>query len=144
MSGLPFRIKFILLDILLLLTLITSLVSMVNAVNRVSREEYDRLEKNAISAAEQTTNVGIENAVSIAKNIYTNKPLYDFLNITYASSADYFEAYRPILQNTALGTADTNVVKKCIVFAAVILPVDISRTPNHTVTNISSSLFLHI
>lgn len=116
MSGLPFRIKFILLDILLLLTLITSLVSMVNAVNRVSSEEYDRLEKNAISAAEQTTNVGIENAVSIAKNIYTNKPLYDFLNITYASSADYFEAYRPILQNTALGTADTNVVKKCIIY----------------------------
>ena len=115
-SGWSVRLKFAFLDFLLLIAVVTSGFAMVNTISRVSSEKYDQIEKTVLSATEQMTTVGIESAVSTAKNIYTNPPLYDFLNKKYSAPAEYYEAYYPLLQNTALNTADTNVVKKCIIY----------------------------
>ncbi|HRR76170.1 MAG: cache domain-containing protein [Ruminococcus sp.] len=123
-SGSSFRVKFILLDILFMLALALSWHIMADTIEKAASEKYDRMEKTAVTATEQMTSTGIDSAVSIAKNIYTNKPVYDFLNKSYSSSSEYFEAYQPLLKNTALNTADTNIVKKCTIYTSnpTILP----------------------
>ena len=124
LSGLSVKFKFGILDILLLLAIVIAWFAMANTVNKVLSDKYDQMEKSVISATEQVTMIGIESAVSIAKNIYTNEPVYDFLNKKYSSSSEYFEAYYPLLENTALNTADTNIVKKCTIYTSnpTILP----------------------
>ena len=87
---------------------------MVATVMNVTAKKYSQIEKTVISSTEQMTTIGVESAVSIAKNIYTNEPVYDFLNKEFKSSSDYFEEYYPLQKNTALSTADTNIVKKFI------------------------------
>ncbi|NLT08407.1 MAG: hypothetical protein GXY08_02765, partial [Ruminococcus sp.] len=86
--GSSFRVKFILLDILFLLALALSWYIMAATVEKASSEKYDRMEKTAVTATEQMTSTGIDSAVSVAKNIYTNKPVYDFLNRSYSSSSE--------------------------------------------------------
>ena len=118
LSRSSFRLKFLLLDIIFILALVTSWYIMINTIDKASSEKYDQLEKTAVTATEQMTNNGVDSAISIAKNIYTNEPVYNFLNTRYASSAEYFEAYYPLFKNTALSTADTNIVKKCTIYTS--------------------------
>lgn len=118
LSRSSFRLKFLLLGIIFILALAASWYIMVNTIDKAASEKYDQLEKTAVTATEQMTNTGIDSAISIAKNIYTNEAVYNFLNRNYASAAEYFEAYHPLFKNTALSTADTNIVKKCTIYTS--------------------------
>ncbi|MBR1823344.1 MAG: hypothetical protein IJ779_03805 [Ruminococcus sp.] len=117
-SGMSVMKKFVFLDFLLLLAIAAVSAVLVATVMSVTAKKYKQIEKTVVSSTEQMTTLGIESAVSIAKNIYTNEPVYDFLNRKYNSSSDYFEAYYPLQQNTALSTADTNIVKKCTIYTS--------------------------
>lgn len=110
--------KFMFAGVLLLAAMAVSWNAMTKAISKAAEEKNNELEQTAVTAAEQITNIGIESAVSIAKNIYTNEPVYDFLGKKYASNSEYFESYYPLLQNTALNTADTNIVKRCTIYTS--------------------------
>ena len=117
-SGLSVMKKFVFFDIMMIAAIISVGTIMVATVMNVTAKKYSQIEKTVISSTEQMTTIGVESAVSIAKNIYTNEPVYDFLNKEFKSSSDYFEEYYPLQKNTALSTADTNIVKKCVIYTS--------------------------
>lgn len=117
-SGLSVMKKFVFFDIIMIAAIISVGTIMVTTVMNVTAKKYLQIEKTVISSTEQMTTIGVESAVSIAKNIYTNEPVYDFLNKEFKSSSAYFEEYYPLQKNTALSTADTNIVKKCVIYTS--------------------------
>ncbi len=115
-SNAPILLKFVLLDLMLILAILTVWVAMLRTISVTQKEKYKEMENTVITAAEQITNMSVESAVSIAKNLYTNDAIYSFLNTSYASPSAYYEAYYPLQKNTALNTADTNIVRECIIY----------------------------
>ena len=115
-SDLPVAIKFLLLDILLLLAVIMVFTAMLRAISAAQKEKYTQMERTVITASEQITEMAVDSAVALAKNIYSNETIYTFLNKRYASSSEYYEAYYPLQQNTAMRLADSNVVRGCTIY----------------------------
>jgi hypothetical protein len=117
-SGLSVMKKFAFLDLLLVIAVAIICSSMISIISSISGKNYNALEKTAVTATEQLTTMTVETAVSIAKNIYTNEPIYTFLNKRYKSSSEYFEEYYPLQENTALNIADVNIVRKCTIYTS--------------------------
>ena len=113
----PFRLKFIILYVLMLLSVLIVCIAMLRSIRNIQQEKYDRTEYTAVIAADQIMNMSIENTVSVAQNIYTNDAVYDFLNTRYASSSEYYEAYYPLQQNTALNIADIKIIDRCTIYS---------------------------
>lgn len=114
--NIPFRLKFIILYLLTLLCVSFIGLAMAFSLRGVQQEKYTRTENIAIIAADQIMNMSIENTVSVAQNIYTNEAVYDFLNKRYASSSEYYEAFYPLQQNTALNIADIKIIDRCTIY----------------------------
>ena len=115
-SDAPILLKFAFLDLMLILAILIVWVAMLRTISVTQSEKYREMENTVITAAEQITNMSVESAVSIAKNLYTNDAIYNFLNTRYPSPSAYYEAYYPLQKNTALNTADTNIVSECIIY----------------------------
>lgn len=117
-SNTPVSIKSALLVIMMLLSVATIWGAMVRTILITQREKYRQMEHTVVTASEQIVNLSVESAVSIAKNIYTNEAIYDFLNKEYSSSAEYYEEYYHLQRNTVLNIAETNIVKSCTLYTA--------------------------
>lgn len=115
-SDLTVAIKFLLLDIMLLLAVVMVFTAMLRAISAAQKEKYTQMERTVITASEQITEMAVDSAVALAKNIYSNEMIYTFLNKRYASSSEYYEAYYPLQQNTAMRLADSNVVRGCTIY----------------------------
>lgn len=115
-SDISVAAKFFLVFFLMLLAVVIVFTAMVRAVTAAQKEKYTRMERTVITASEQIMDMAVDSAVAIAKNIYSNETIYNFLNTRYASSSEYYEAYYPLQQNTAMRIADTNVVKGCTIY----------------------------
>lgn len=115
-SNTPVGIKSSILVVLMLLSVMTIWWSMVRTISLTQKEKYKQMEYTVVTGSEQIVNLSVESAVSIAKNIYTNEAIYDFLNEKYSSSAEYYAAYYPLQRNTALNIAETNIVKSCTIY----------------------------
>ena len=117
-SNTPVNVKSAILFVMMLLSVATIWGAMVRTIIITQREKYKQMEHTVVNASEQIVNLSIESAVSIAKNIYTNEAIYDFLNKKYSSEAEYYAAYYPLQRNTALNIAETNIVKSCTIYTA--------------------------
>ena len=115
-SDLPIWLKMTVLLLLLVTAVCLSCLAMLKTVKKIQQEKYYQMEVTAITSAEQIMNMSIETAVSIAKNIYTNDAIYEFLNTRYASASAYYETYYPLQQNTVMNMAETNIVKSCTIY----------------------------
>ncbi len=115
-SDMSVSLKFIVLDFWLLLAVAMVFSAMLRAISAAQKEKYTQMERTVITASEQITDMAVDTAVAIAKNIYSNETIYTFLNKKYASSSEYYEAYYPLQQNTAMRIADTNVVNGCTIY----------------------------
>lgn len=115
-SNTPVGIKNAILVVMMLLAVLTIWGSMVRTIKLTQKEKYRQMEHTVVTASEQIVNLSVESAVSIAKNIYTNETIYDFLNEHYSSEAEYYAAYYPLQRNTALNIAETNIVKRCTIY----------------------------
>ena len=116
-SDTPVRKKFLLLDCLYILSLILVVLVTLKTITATSTEKYKKSETAIITATEQIMDMGIESAVSIAKNIYSNDAIYEFLNREYSSTADYYAAFYPLQQGTDMGIADINIIKSCTIYS---------------------------
>ena len=90
-----------------------------------TRSEYQsKSEQSAIYASQQLLEMAVGSGVSIARNIYANPNMYTFLNKEYESTAEYYDDYYAMLQNSPTAIAESNAVKKYTVYTAnpTILP----------------------
>lgn len=117
-SNFSFGVKLLVCALMLLMVLVTTALLVLHSTVSTWKDKYNQTEETAVNAAEQLMNMSIDSTVSIAKSIYTNEAIYRFLNMTYPSSAEYYEAYYPLQQNTAMNIADTNVVKRFTIYSA--------------------------
>ncbi len=112
----PVKIKFLIVDALIILSISSAFITAVRTISATSREKGKRSESAVITASEQIMDMGIESAVSIAKSIYSNEAIYSFLDHIYESTSEYYEAFYPLQQNTAMGISDFNIVKECTIY----------------------------
>lgn len=117
-SNISIGKKILFIDGMVVLVLIIIALAMYRTVSDAQNDKYDKMEKTALTATEQIMDMSVDNAVAVAKNIYMNEAIYDFLNKKYSSSSAYYEAYYPLQQNTAMSIADTNLVEKCMIYTA--------------------------
>lgn len=115
-SDTPIRTKFLLIDGLYLLSLILAVLITLKTITATSTEKYRNSEKAIIAASEQIMEMGVESAVSVAKSIYSNDSIYEFLDCEYKTEAEYYNAFYPLKQGTALGNADVNIIKNCTIY----------------------------
>ena len=118
LSNLPVTLKFLFMDLMLVAAVLLVWAAMVRTIRNTQREKYKQMENTAVSATADIMNVTVETAVSIAKSIYTNENIYNFLNTEYASASEYYSVYYPLQQNTALNIADTNIIKSCTIYTS--------------------------
>lgn len=118
LSNLPVRGKFLFMEIMLVACVLLTWAAMLMSVKNTQSEKYKEMEYNAVSAAANTLNVTVETSMSIAKSIYTNENIYSFLNTEYATQSEYYSAYYPLQQSTALNIADTNIIRECIIYTS--------------------------
>ena len=109
-------LKFLIMVFGLILAVGITCAAAVQTISATQQDKYQKMEDTAVTAAEQIMNMSVETAVSIAKNIYTNEAIYDFLNTRYTSASSYYETYYPLQQNTAMNLAETNIVKRCTIY----------------------------
>ena len=117
-SNISIGKKILFIDGMVVLALLIIAFAMFRTVSASQNDKYSQMEKTALTSAEQIMNMSVDNAVAVAKNIYMNEAIYDFLNTKYDSSSAYYEAYYPLQQNTAMSIADTNLVNKCSIYTA--------------------------
>ena len=107
---LSIRKKFLLINLVSLLLVILMGILMTVMVSHSEADRRKKLENMAVTAAEQHVRLSVENAVSIAKSIYTNAALNDLLSRDYSSSSEYFDAYYRLQQSSPLMPAEFGFV----------------------------------
>ena len=117
-SNLSVTKKFLIIDIMTVFAVLLVWAAMLNTVSKTQKSKYRQMEQTAVNVSEQMVGMTIENTVSIAKNIYTDQSIYEFLNRKYPSSSAYYEAYYPLQQNTTMKLADTNTIKDYAIYTA--------------------------
>ena len=83
----------------------------------IDENKYES-EKMISSAAEEYINTEIESMVSIAKTVYTNEALYEFLNTRYKDSVDYFDKYYDFSQSRFLVITENSSIKQFKIYTA--------------------------
>ena len=106
------------MNILLVSAVLLVWIAMIRSIQATQKEKYKQMENTAVSATADLMNVTVETAVSIAKSIYTNGNIYNFLNTEYSSASEYYSVYFPLQENTALNIADTNIIKSCLIYTS--------------------------
>lgn len=115
-SNIPINIRLLLVCFL---TFAPSIVLIFTIINRFSDAEQTRkraTEQTITAVAEQYMNTSVENIVSIAKTIYTNSALYNFLNTAYPSTTDYYDAFYALNNNNSLIIADNPNIQSFTVY----------------------------
>ncbi len=83
---------------------------------RTERAAMEKVEKTAVSSAEQYINACVENVTAISQNLYSNSSLYAFLNTTYASSADYYDAYYQLRDNNSISVVENRSIRHYFIY----------------------------
>ena len=108
--------RFLIIFISVIISICVAVVSAIVLVSTNHEDEKLQSEQTIIAASEQYIDTSIENIVAIAKTVYTNNTLYDFLNVDYATSADYYDAYYKMTENNSLIIAENNNIRKFTIY----------------------------
>lgn len=105
--------------IILILSVISSLVvvvAMLRGIYVSQGKKHTEMQKTIVTASEQLMEMTVESGVNIAKSIYTNENIYNFLNTEYDSSSEYYDAFYNLQNNNPMVIADTNIINDYIVY----------------------------
>jgi len=117
-SNIKINNKVIIIFILLGLCSAVLGYGLYHVVNELISDNSKENEKMISVTAEEFVNTEIENMVSVARTVYTNDSLYDFLNTRYQSTVDYFEKYYDFAQSRFLVITETSAVKQFSIYTA--------------------------
>lgn len=115
-SDLKFRTKSAFIYILSIISSLVVIISMIRNVYVSQEQKHSEMQKTIVTATEQLMEMTIESGVAIAKSIYTNENIYNFLNTEYSSSGEYYDAFYNLQHNNPLAIADTNIINNYIVY----------------------------
>ncbi len=110
--------KSIIIFVLVLVPIVFIILQCFFLISSYEKNKKSEMEKVEVDATEQYLDIIIENMVSIAKTIYSNEKIYEFLNTTYASNMDYFDAYYQFTESKTLVIAETSIVKDFKIYTA--------------------------
>lgn len=99
-----------------ILSSVVIIIAMVNGIYNSQEQKHDEMQKTIVTASEQLMEMTVESGVNIAKSIYINENIYDFLNTEYSSSSDYYDAFYNLKNNNPMSIADTNIINDYIVY----------------------------
>ena len=108
--------RFLIIFVSVIISIAVAVASATVLLSTNHEEEKLQSEQTTIAASEQFIDTSIENIVSIAKTVYTNNTLYDFLNVNYATSGDYYDAYYKLTENNSLIIAENNNIRKFTIY----------------------------
>lgn len=88
------------------------------------------MEKTMVSTADSILKMELDNAVSIARNIYGDHSMYEFFDTEYSSSSKYYEAYYQFQNSNPLTKSELNTIKNYTIYTEnpTILPGGIIDT----------------
>lgn len=98
---------------IIILCLTTLIIS-----SSVSKNYQKDSEDRIITSAEQYINASIENVISVAKTVYTNNVIYEFLNTDYKNQIEYYDAFYKLTENNALTMAENNNISQFTIYTA--------------------------
>ncbi len=115
-NNLNLKNKLISIFILALIPAIIFFLIMIYNISISDNQKKDSTEQTLVNATERYVNIAIENIVSIAKTIYINSALYDFLNTEYESTMDYYDAFHDLDKSNSLIIAENTNIKKYTIY----------------------------
>lgn len=117
-SNIKINNKVILIFVFLILSVAIMFYAAAAIVRTLVNDNKKESEKMISASAEEYLNNEIENMVSVAKIVYTNEALYDFLNTRYQSTVDYFDRYYDFSQSRFLVVTEDSAIKQFKIYTA--------------------------
>lgn len=117
-SNIKINTKVILIFVFLIVSIAVMFYAAAVIVSSLVTENKKESEKMISASAEEYLNTEIENMVSVAKTVYTNEALYDFLNTRYQSTVDYFDRYYDFSQSRFLVVTEDSAIKQFKIYTA--------------------------
>lgn len=116
LSDVKLRTKIRIINIISVVAALVMAAALIISMFAVSSRNEKSMEKTAISVADELLKMELDNAVSIARNIYADSTMYDFFDTEYTSSSKYYEAYYQFQNNNPLTKAELNTIKSYTVY----------------------------
>lgn len=116
-SDIKLNTKSAIINILSILSSLAVIFAMINGISTAYEQKHSDMQKKIITASEQIMEMTIDNGVNIAKSIYINESIYQFLNTEYSSSGEYYDAFYNLQQNNPMAIADANIINSYIVYS---------------------------
>ena len=110
--------KSIIIFILVLIPIAFLTVQSFFLISENVKNKKSEMEIVEVNALEGYFGVTVESIVSIAKTIYSNEKIYEFLNTDYASNIDYFNAYYQFTESKTLIISETSAIKESGIYTA--------------------------
>ncbi len=117
-SDIKIKNKVIIIFVLLIICIAIMFYGAAVIVYSLIDENRKENEQMITSSADEYINTEIENMVSIAKTVYTNEALYEFLNNKYATTVDYYDRYYDFSQSRFLVVTEDSAVRQFKIYTA--------------------------
>lgn len=109
-SNLKLTTKTAILIVLALISSMVAVAAILKNIYNLQEKKHIEIQKTIITASEQLMEMTVESGVNIAKTIYTNENVYNFLNTEYSSSSEYYDAFYQLQNNNPMEIAETNII----------------------------------
>ncbi|MDE5557253.1 MAG: hypothetical protein K2J32_06100 [Ruminococcus sp.] len=116
-SDIKLNTKSAIINILSILSSLIVIFAMINSILLSQKQKHSDMQKKIVTASEQLMEMTIDSGVNIAKSIYINESIYQFLNTEYSSSGEYYDAFYNLQQNNPMAIADTNIINSYVVYS---------------------------
>lgn len=115
-SDIKLSTKSAVINIISILSSIVVILAMIRGISVSQEQKHSDMQKKIITASEQLMEMTIDSGVNIAKSIYVNERIYEFLNNEYSSAGEYYDAFYSLQHNNPMAIADTNIINHYIVY----------------------------
>ncbi|MDO5559523.1 MAG: hypothetical protein Q4F95_07975 [Oscillospiraceae bacterium] len=117
LSNIKINNKILFVCIFAFLPSVILLLSISVFVNQIETDRRNETISSMSNVSEQYVNTSIENIVAIAKSVYTNNTLYNFLDTRYESTVDYFDAFHKLTENNSLIIAENSNINNFTIYS---------------------------
>ncbi|MDE6035433.1 MAG: hypothetical protein K2G36_05935 [Ruminococcus sp.] len=115
-SDIRLNTKSAIINIISILSSLIVITAMIHGIYVSQQQKHSDIQQKIVTASEQLMEMTIDSGVNIAKSIYINEHIYDFLNTEYRTSGDYYDAFYSLQHNNPMAIADTNIINHYMLY----------------------------
>lgn len=115
-SDIKLNTKSAIINMISILSSLVVVFAMIRGISASQELKHADMQKKIVTASEQLMEMTIDSGVNIAKSIYVNERIYEFLNNEYGSSGEYYDAFYSLQHNNPMAIADTNIINHYVVY----------------------------